>query len=152
MSLYYVHLEYSRCHHILYIWSTPDVIIFCTSGVLQMSLYNVHLEYSRFQQIMDIQSTPDIHSRSLSWSQPATQPAGLIHNQLAGYTSIQPATQLPSLLNKQPACYKTIQTATQPAGLLHNQQAGKPTTQPALFIYLLLFFIFFKCFRLHLLF
>jgi hypothetical protein len=25
MSTYNVHLEYSRCQHIMYIWSTPDV-------------------------------------------------------------------------------------------------------------------------------
>ena len=44
MSTNNVHLEYSRCQHIINIWSTPDINIYCTSGVLQMSTYNVHLE------------------------------------------------------------------------------------------------------------
>ena len=61
MSSYNVHLEYSRCHHIMYIWSTPHVLIQCTSGVLVMSLYTVHLECSICQYIKYIWSTPDIN-------------------------------------------------------------------------------------------
>ena len=99
--------------------------------MLQIPLYNGHLECSKYQHIMYIWSTPDINSRSSSWSQPATQSAGLLHNHSACYTPGQPGKQPNCRQNNQPACYTASQPAPQPTILIYGLPAYNTTSQPA---------------------